>query len=194
MAQYQKNFYASSLYGHIKAFYGEYLSKIFDAQELFSSSINTKIEARLRSSFYEATQPEFTIANPSDWSIQGTSLTTNVPNSSIEMFATGEDIEVHVKRQDSGQQTIQADLLKEEKQADGSYQYVLKQTKTIDTLSLTAPDTIDKIGFDSFGFGNYEVQIQALTNAAPAILVGVQLRTTDYAIQIRTSADRSLLI
>lgn len=53
MAQYQRNFYSSSLYGRLKAFHGDYLTEEFDAQEPFSYHIDAKIQAQLPSTFMQ---------------------------------------------------------------------------------------------------------------------------------------------
>ena len=62
MAQYQKNFYSSSVYGHLKAFIGEYLTEEFDAQEPFSSTIHAIINAQLPYTFYPATDNSFSFS------------------------------------------------------------------------------------------------------------------------------------
>lgn len=190
MAQYQKNFYSSSLYGHIKAFYGEYLTEIFDAEEPFTSQVNAKIDAQLPSSFYSAISPEFKPVTTTDWTVKGTDLVSKKANSPVEFYATGDYVEVHVRLQSAGQQTIQAQLFKEE-EVNGTYSWVSKQTLSISTLSVTAPNTVKKLTFNSYGFGDYKVVIQATQTTAEAILVGSALRTSEFSLEIRTSADKS---
>lgn len=190
MAQYQKNFYASSLYGRIKAFYGEYLTEIFDAEEPFTSQVNAKIEAQLPSSFYPATSLEFKPVTASDWTVRGTDLVSTKANSPVEFYATGDYVEVHVRLQSKGQQTIQAQLFKEE-EYNGAYSWVSKQTLTIDTLSVTEPNAVKKIKFNSHGFGDYKVVVQAMKTTAEAILVGATLCTSEFSLEIRASADKN---
>ncbi|MEC3435047.1 hypothetical protein P9155_35920, partial [Bacillus cereus] len=74
MAQYQRNFYSSSLYGRLKAFYGDYLTEEFDAQEPFSYHIDAKIQAQLPSTFYAATSREFTRTDATKWTVSGTDI------------------------------------------------------------------------------------------------------------------------
>lgn len=191
MAQYQKNFYASSIYGHIKAFYGEYLTETFDAQEPFSSHINAKIQAKLPSTFYKADSSEFLIGDKTKWTIRNSELVTKTANAPVEFIATGTDVEVQIRLQNIGEQNIKAELFKEEI-VDGVYQWVSKQTITASTLSpTTSTNTIRKVSFDSFGFGDYKVVLEATTtsDSAEAIIVGAALRTSDYALQIKTSPD-----
>lgn len=190
MAQYQKNFYSSSLYGRLKAFYGEYQTEIFDAVQPFSSTVNAIIEAQLPSSFYTATSTEFTKQDPTKWTVRGTDIVTTTANSPVEFLATGDNLEVHVRLQNKGSQTIEAKLYKEEN-VSGTYTWVEKQTKSISTLSLTSPNTIEKIIFDSFGFGDYKVSIYATATTAEAIVVGGKLRTSDFTLDIRTSANKT---
>lgn len=190
MAQYQRNFYSSSLYGRLKAFYGEYLTEVFDAQEPFSSNIDAKIEAQLPSSSYKATSAEFTRIDPTKWTVSGTDIKTRTANTPVEFLATGDGIEVQVRLQNVGTQNIEAKLFKEE-DVSGAYQWVEKQTKSLNTLSVTNPNAVAKISFSSYGFGDYKVVIQALDTTADAIIVGANLRTSDFTLEVRTSANNS---
>ncbi|MFE4029151.1 LysM peptidoglycan-binding domain-containing protein [Priestia sp. YIM B13551] len=190
MAQYNKNFYSSSLYGHLKAFYGEYLTEMFDAVQPFSSTVNAVIEAQLPSSFYSATSVEFTKIDPTKWTVRGTDLVTTTANSNLEFVATGDNVEVQVRLQNKGTQTVEAKLYKEEN-VSGTYTWVEKQTKSISTQSLTNPNTISKIAFDSFGFADYKVIIYALNTTAEAIIVGANLRTSDISLEVRSSANKT---
>ena len=108
----------------------------------------------------------------------------------MEFLATGDNLEVHVRLQNVGTQNIEAKLFKEELVSE-TYQWVEKQTKSINTLSLTNPNKVDKIAFDSYGFGDYKVVIQAIDTTADAIIVGGKLRTSDFNIEIRTSANKT---
>ncbi|MEK1829013.1 hypothetical protein AAAC51_07640 [Priestia megaterium] len=189
MAQYNKNFYSSSLYGHLKAFYGEYITNVFDAIKPFSSTINATVTADLFSTFYKATSVEFTKIDPSKWITRGSDIVTTTANTNVEFNATGDNIEVHTRLQDKGEQTIEAKLYKEEL-VSGNYQWVLKQTKSIDTQSLTNPNAVAKILFSSFGFGDYKVAIYATKTTAEAIVVGVKLRTSDFNLYVRSSSDQ----
>ncbi|MEX3713575.1 LysM peptidoglycan-binding domain-containing protein [Cytobacillus horneckiae] len=188
MAQYQKNFYSSSLYGRIKAFYGEYLTEIFDAQEPFSYKINARIEAVLPSSFYPANSKEFIKAEESAWSIRNTDIYTTKPNSPVEIYVTGENVAVHVRTQNKGAQTVQAKLYLEEL-ISGAYTWVEKEVKSVSTLSETNPNTVKEILFESTGFNDYKIVIQALEPTIEAIIVGVKARTADFSLEIRASKD-----
>ncbi|EKS8351661.1 LysM peptidoglycan-binding domain-containing protein [Bacillus cereus] len=190
MAQYQRNFYSSSLYGRLKAFYGDYLTEEFDAQEPFSYHIDAKIQAQLPSTFYAATSREFKRIDSAKWTVSGKDIKTRTANTPVEFVATGDNLEVHVRLQNVGTQNIEAKLYKEELVAE-AYQWVEKQTKSINTLSLTNPNKVDKIAFDSYGFGDYKVIIKALDTTADAIIVGGKLRTSDFNIEIRTSANKT---
>ncbi|MES9681808.1 LysM peptidoglycan-binding domain-containing protein [Gottfriedia acidiceleris] len=189
MAQYKRNFYSSSLYGRIKAFYGEYLTEIFDAQEPFSSRIDANIEAQLPSTFYEATDIEFTRIDPTKWTVSGTDIKTRTANTPVEFLATGDNVEVHVRLQNVGTQNIEVKLYKEEL-VSNTYTWVLKQTKSLNTLSLTNPGAVSKIVFDSFGFGDYKAVINALNTTADAIIVGGRLRTSEFTLEVKTSSDK----
>lgn len=190
MAQYQRNFYSSSLYGRLKAFYGDYLTEEFDAQEPFSYHIDAKIQAQLPSTFMQRTSREFTRTDATKWTVSGTDIKTRTANTPVEFLATGDNLEVHVRLQNVGTQNIEAKLFKEELVSE-TYQWVEKQTKSINTLSLTNPNKVDKIAFDSYGFGDYKVVIQAIDTTADAIIVGGKLRTSDFNIEIRTSANKT---
>ncbi|UOE58069.1 LysM peptidoglycan-binding domain-containing protein [Cytobacillus oceanisediminis] len=190
MAQYQRNFYSSSLYGRINAFYGEYLTEVFDGQEPFSSKVNASILVQLPSVFYSANQREFSMPTVNSWTLQGSDLKTRTINAPLEFLGTGDSPEVHVRMQSQGIQNIEAKLYKEE-EAAGTFQWALKQTKSIPTLSQISAGQIAKIVFDPFGYGNYKIVIAAKNSTGDAIVAGVKIRTSDLTVSIRTSANKS---
>lgn len=190
MAQYKNNFYSSSLYGRIKAAYGEYYTEVFDGQEPFSARINTTLMAELHHTYYTATSGVFEAIDRNLWKTRGTDLYTTTPNSPFEVTITGDHIELHVRQQKQGTQIIEATLYREEL-VNGAYQWVHKQSLSTDTLSVTNAGKTKAICFDSFGFGEYKLSVKATETGAEAIVAGINARTSGLSILVRTSANKT---
>lgn len=189
MAQYQKNFYASTLYGHIRAFYGEYLTDIFDAQEPFTYRITAKILTSLPTSTYKANSAEFIPVTKADWKTRNGDMYTKKVNSPLEFIATGDDIKIGVRMQNVASQSIEATLLKEEL-IEGEYVWTEKEILTLSNYSITDADKVKYIKFKSYGYGDYKVSLKATTTTAEAIIVNGSLRTSIVNVEIRASQDK----
>lgn len=188
MAQYKKNLYSSSLYGRIKAFYGEYITESFDAQEPFTSHITARIYAFLPVTSYSASSEYFTAVEPAAWTLDNGRKITRQINKPLNFNITGDQIKVIVELQNEAQQTIEAKLFKEEKIGE-EYQWIFKETKTFNTLSLWDYGHTGEIAFSSFGFADYKVEIRAKTATANAIVVGAEVRTSNFELEVSSSKD-----
>lgn len=191
MAQYKKNFYSSTLYGRISAFYGDYTTQVFDAVEPFSEAIKTKIFASLPTSFYRGASEEFEIEKEGDWLVDGSDLYTKKANSPLRFFATGDDIEIDVRMQKEGEQQIKAVLYKDELVGD-KYEWVEKETQSIQTYGLVEDKKVKSIKFNRHGFGDFMVELVAEKTSGKAIVVGGRLRTSEVGIQVRASKDNEV--
>lgn len=188
MAQYKRNFYSSTLYGRIKAFYGEYTTEVFDALEPFTEGISGKIFALLPTSQYQANGQEFLINENLDWKKRGSYLYTNTPLSPLSFEGTGDGIAIQVQLQNKTSQQINLVLYKDEL-VDGKYDWVEKEKITDSNFSVVSPGSIKDVKFKLHGYGDYKVTIEAATNSTEVVIVGAKIRTSGVGLEVRTSKD-----
>lgn len=189
MAQYNKPFYSTGLYGRLNALVGDYETEIFDAQEVFTSNINCEIRAQLPTTFYNGSSVE--VKYDSNWTLIDNELQTNSSDAKIEMEAAGDYFEAYIRYQSIQNHKVLIELYQEETNEDG-FCWVKKEEKIFDTYSPSQAGAIEAIKFDSYGYANHKIVVttKSVWEKTFITFVGFSLQTTNIALQLRASNNK----
>lgn len=177
MGQYKKHFYGSTLYGPLPAFFGQWRTEVFDAEEPFTQKVEATIRCLLPYATYKPDSYETELKG--SWTISNGQATSGATTDTFIFKAAGRQFTFNYKYQKTAAQTIRLVLKKE----DGT----VVATKEASTYSLT--QTTGSVIFDAVPFALYTVEGSIVSGTAPFIFSTFVVHSSEVGIEIRTSKD-----
>lgn len=180
MGQYQKHLYGSTLYGEIAAFFGQYTTQVFDAEEPFTGKIEHTLTCQLPYATYRADTYETDLIG--SWTLNANKQAiSGAATDTFKFLASGRIFEFKYLYQKTKAQTIHLEL----KKKDGT----VVQQYDVNTYSLTSTG-VGTYVFSDVPYETYTLEGKITSGGdIPFTLDSFRVLTSDVSVEMRASSD-----